>query len=254
MKHRQTTKVYIASVEALDAPELYAAAYCIVSPARREKTDRLHFPKDRKLSLGAELLFRYALRQNAQNFSRKTAACPDFRSEKNSILPADCAAFRAGSELPLIYGDCGKPALAGGGLFFNLSHAGSYAMCALSDGEVGCDLEEIRRADTAIAERFFSEEENDDIRAALTEEEQKKCFTRIWTRRESYGKLLGKGLITDDRSGESGSRFPALPKEPEVYFTEYDALPDYAVCICTAMPGPTDFVECRMEDVLKSML
>ena len=55
--------LYAADVSVLSEPQLYAAAYTAVSPARREKTDRYYFAQDRYLSLGAELLLYHALRE-----------------------------------------------------------------------------------------------------------------------------------------------------------------------------------------------
>lgn len=60
---------------------------------------------------------------------------------------------RALSPLPeMVYGEQGKPAFsAGTPLWFNLSHSGDTIALLLSDeGEVGCDIEVIRRAITGV--------------------------------------------------------------------------------------------------------
>ena len=41
----------------------------------------------------------------------------------------------------LKYGEYGKPYLASGDLFFNLSHCGDMVVCAVCDREVGVDIQ-----------------------------------------------------------------------------------------------------------------
>ena len=43
----------------------------------------------------------------------------------------------------LKYGEYGKPYLASGDLFFNLSHCGDMVVCAVCDREVGVDIQRI---------------------------------------------------------------------------------------------------------------
>ncbi len=65
---------------------------------------------------------------------------------------------------------------------FSLSHSGGYALCALSDGPVGADIEAVRPR----RERLF--------RAALSEGERAafsgswEDFFRLWTLKESWVK------------------------------------------------------------------
>lgn len=94
------------------------------------------------------------------------------------------------------YGKRGKPALTGHALRFNLSHSHGKAAYVLSSRrEVGIDLERIRPVERAerIAERLFSPDELEALRA-LDGEEREKEFFRAWTRREAHGKASGQGL------------------------------------------------------------
>ena len=43
--------------------------------------------------------------------------------------------------------------------FYNISHSGDYAICAVSDSEVGVDIQKIRKPDMRIAKRYFTEDE-----------------------------------------------------------------------------------------------
>jgi 4'-phosphopantetheinyl transferase len=93
------------------------------------------------------------------------------------------------------YGPSGKPALVGlvDSPAFNLAHSGNWGVCAVvSRGEVGVDVETINPGlDYAnLAQRFFSETENQWLRAC-PEPRRLRCFYRIWTRKEAW--LKGKG-------------------------------------------------------------
>ena len=43
--------------------------------------------------------------------------------------------------LDISCGKDGKPELVGSGIFFNLSHSGNYAACAVSDSPIGLDIQ-----------------------------------------------------------------------------------------------------------------
>jgi 4'-phosphopantetheinyl transferase len=76
---------------------------------------------------------------------------------------------------------------------FNLSHSGSWMVCALDQYPVGIDVELIKTIDLKIAKRFFPKEESEEL---LSKEESKRTdfFFTLWTLKESYMKATGKGL------------------------------------------------------------
>lgn len=84
----------------------------------------------------------------------------------------------------------GKPYLAHGGLYFNLSHSGDYAALVLSDEEVGVDIEKLEPPKIAVAKRFFSKPEYDWLA------KHPMNFYELWVLKESYVKALGTGLTT----------------------------------------------------------
>ena len=127
----------------------------------------------------------------------------------------------------------GKPALANHSPF-NITHAGDYAVLALSKEAVGVDLERFRPLDwQRIAERFFHPEE----RAYLAHSpEPEKDFFRIWTLKESYLKAEGTGFSVSPAS------FAILPSDESsaIFFGETNyrferltAFPDYCLSVCT---------------------
>ena len=202
--------LYAASVAPLADTERYAAAYAAVSPARREKTDCFRFEKDRCLSLGAELLLRYAL--HAEGLG----------------------------EVPMLF-DCGaqgKPRFKGSGVFFNLSHSGEYVVCALALYEVGCDVEQITPINLNIARRFFFRSEYDDITAQTTQEARNDLFFRYWTLKESFMKVTGLGmkLPLDAFEIVRGADIAVRQSVDErpYSFAEFDDLIGYKCALCAA--------------------
>ncbi len=98
-------------------------------------------------------------------------------------------------EYCIALGEHGKPYLAGMGepFYFNISHSGDYVVCAVSDQEIGIDIERIGRARMEVARRFFHPEE---IRVlqALPEGQQTDAFFSYWSVKESFLKYTGTGL------------------------------------------------------------
>lgn len=98
------------------------------------------------------------------------------------------------------YGPHGKPnldpELMHGGLTFNLSHSGEFALVAVGrEREVGVDVEKVRpEIDLErIARRYFSPAEVEGL-FILPTSLQLAAFYRCWTRKEAYIKARGGGL------------------------------------------------------------
>lgn len=88
----------------------------------------------------------------------------------------------------------GKPFLQGYEDFhFNISHSGKYVACAVSNQPIGIDIEIVNPIDLAFANRFFVKDEIQYILNGNPEYLQQRFYS-IWTRKEAYIKLCGKGL------------------------------------------------------------
>lgn len=153
-------RIVWAGVDALE-PE---AALPLLSDYRRRSLARLKDPRARRESAGAELLLLHALRE---------------------LRPA------LRPPLDIRTGENGKPCLADGGLSFSLSHSGGRALCALSDRELGADIQARRSFDQRLARRFFAPEE---LAYILAAPDRDGAFTQVWALKESYAKALGLGL------------------------------------------------------------
>jgi 4'-phosphopantetheinyl transferase len=109
------------------------------------------------------------------------------RSALRSVLAEITGA--PASELLFDFGEHGKPSLRGAaGIEFNLSHAGDWAMIAVSRGvPVGIDIERLRsRVDIAALLRRLGEA---DI------PEGAEAQLQAWTRREARSKARGGALF-----------------------------------------------------------
>ena len=101
------------------------------------------------------------------------------------------------------YGAKGKPFLKKNlepDLSFNLSHAGIWAVLALSkDSEIGIDIEYIdpQLDYEKLATHFFSPPERDRL-MQYPPERQRRGFYRIWTEKEALLKCLGTGFSPQD--------------------------------------------------------
>ncbi len=158
------TKVYVGNTACLKDARLFGELYQTVSPDRQRKIDAFLFEKDKRLSLAAELILQKGL--SDAGISRYT----------------------------LEYGAFGKPYIRGENVHFNLSHSGNMVMCAISDQEVGCDVEKVTDVELEIAKRFFFSTEYDAIAAAKSALARRELFFRYWTLKESFMKATGLGM------------------------------------------------------------
>ena len=75
-------------------------------------------------------------------------------------------------------------------IHFNISHCHQGVACALADRPVGVDIEEIRYHGQ-VAEKVLNSNELEQVNSAADPAEK---FAEFWTRKESFVKLIGKGL------------------------------------------------------------
>ncbi|SDB29188.1 4'-phosphopantetheinyl transferase [Ruminococcaceae bacterium FB2012] len=86
----------------------------------------------------------------------------------------------------------GKPFLPDHpGVHFNLSHSVSGCVCALSDREVGIDIQDIAQVRENVLRLVCCESE---LAAIAASDDPDREFTRIWCMKEAYLKMLGTGI------------------------------------------------------------
>lgn len=99
------------------------------------------------------------------------------------------------SVLPEIsFGECGKPFFpAYPFIHFNISHCDKAVACIISNKRVGIDVETINPFDKELAQYICSPQE---LESVMNHPDQALAFTILWTKKESFCKLTGKGLNT----------------------------------------------------------
>lgn len=117
---------------------------------------------------------------------------------------------------------------------FNITHAGDYAILALSSQAVGVDLERIRPIDwQKISARFFHPAE----RAYLAESADPASeFFHIWTLKESYLKAEGLGFSISPVSFAilpEGENTAHLQQESFYQFACFRPFPGYCLSVCS---------------------
>ena len=104
-------------------------------------------------------------------------------------------------EIRYSYGKYGKPYLKDyPALHIGLSHSGAFAVLAVSDEEVGIDVQMVRPLRDGVIRRTLSRTEYKRYEQMPTPQEKQDWFFRCWCAKESYAKLTGKGLLGEFRA------------------------------------------------------
>lgn len=143
-----------------------AKAYRYLSDERKEKVNSFRFDRDKRLSAGAYLLLMKLLEE-------ESVSQPMFETGKYG------KAYISNHE----------------DIYFNLSHSRSLIACAISDMEVGVDVEyNDPEIDLDIAKHYFFNTEYESIMKSETPSDE---FFRYWVLKESYMKYTGLGFNLD---------------------------------------------------------
>lgn len=86
----------------------------------------------------------------------------------------------------------GKPYLKNINIFFNISHSFDYVITAISNNEIGIDIEKIRKTPLNIINQFATEKEKAYILSTNNNIEER--IFKIYTLKEAYFKMLGTNL------------------------------------------------------------
>ena len=164
-------KLYYAKITNLYDEKCFEEKIKQVKEKRQVRIFEYCQKKDRCRSLAASLLLKMAL--------EREGICYD----------EDCFAQKTG----------GKPyLLLQSGLFFSLAHAQEMAVCVIADQEVGVDVERKDRLTgkkeeqkLKIAKKMLTPEE---WKLWKKEEYRTETLISIWTKKESYVKMTGRGL------------------------------------------------------------
>ncbi len=204
------TEVYVFDLSEAVLPESVGA---LLPPWRRERWERLRHAPARRASLGAGLLYAWAMVRRG--------------------VPADA---------PVTLLPAGKPVLAGReDVYFSLSHSGPYALCAVSGRPVGADVQAPRTVKPTVARRFHPAEQ-----AWLAEQaDWEESFFRLWTRKEAWVKAMsGERMLALDETD-------VIHPPAGMRFRDY-SLPGACAAVCAAedIAGPVFVTEREMTEAL----
>lgn len=80
------------------------------------------------------------------------------------------------------YSDYGKPYIVEHhDIHYNISHSGSWVLCAIGGVPLGIDVEFMKDKKIDITGRVFSKEENDFINSQFPENNKIRAFHKLWT-------------------------------------------------------------------------
>lgn len=161
------TEVYLMRVNKL-SDGCFQKMISPVGDSKRESLLRYKAVEKRDESLTAEILMRAVLchRMNTDN-----------------------------KMLEFCVSDKGKPYLKSGNIFFNVSHTKGFVAVAVSEFNIGIDIELVKDIDPKFCGRFCSEGEQAYI--ISNGQLNKTRFFEVWTRKEAIVKQSGAGLSMD---------------------------------------------------------
>ena len=135
------------------------------------------------------------------------------REQRHAMVTQKAKEHFGNPDVEVVYGNRGKPSVKGiDKKYVSVTTTGAVMVVVFSDKPVGIDGEYLGRFNDnanhdylAIAERFFTEEEAEYVRA---NDSDAVAFAKVWVRKEAYSKYTGKGLADfSNFSVTDGERF-----------------------------------------------
>ena len=199
-------------------PSLFERLLNCVGPEKKERLKRFYHREDTLRGLFADLLSRHMIMQ-------KTGLNNE--------------------EIFFTTNEYGKPFLKDReDLQFNLSHSGIWVVGVIDHQVVGIDVERIQEIDLDISKNYFSPDEHEDL---MSKADKFDYFFTLWALKESYIKILGKGL--SHPLNAFSIKFSS-PEEiiinvegqriKDIFFRQYDIDKAYKMAVCAAhdhIPG-----------------
>lgn len=218
-------KVYYMKVFPFLEEDTFCACLNKIETKRKEKILRISGEEEKGRSLAAGCLLHYGL-------------CREL-----DLSPADTKAFL------IDYGAEGKPFLMEyPEIHFNLSHSGEYVCCAFAREPIGADIQKITAVKKGIAERFFTEEDNKRL-LKCRDGEREELFFRMWSIKESYikltGKGIGRGLDSFEINWQKRAIYEKYKENEAAFFEEKRDFYGYSFCVCFKRPDE----EIRWEEI-----
>ena len=169
-------KYYWANIKLVENQQIFDILYDEMNEQRRSKILRCKNVLDKRRSLLAGVLLKYALEKEGLSYK----------------------------DIEFVKSENGKPSISGTlNLHFSLTHSGEYVGCLIGEIPVGLDMESIERPVftpgkesrmEALVHKCLSSSE---LEYFKNTDDKKRLFLEFWTKKESYSKAIGKGLQMD---------------------------------------------------------
>ena len=179
---RDVVTVAATSTEGISTAELDALTERLSEPERR-RASGLHLEPRQSFVLGRVLL--------RATVARRAGVAPD--------------------DVTVVVEPSGRPVLAAplNGFSVSISHSGSIVVVGVANRPLGVDVEWVRHSERfpQVAARVCSPRELRRI-GRLEEPARERAFLTVWSRKEAYGKAIGRGIAFPMRSvtvGPAGS-------------------------------------------------
>ncbi|MBQ2967332.1 MAG: 4'-phosphopantetheinyl transferase superfamily protein [Clostridia bacterium] len=148
-----------------------------MSPMRRQKVLKALRDTDKKMTLAGEFLARQMI-------------------ETHFGIPFD--------KMEISETEKGKPFVLDFPLYFSISHSGDMVAVAISDTEIGIDIQKCRPVSVNLVKRVCKANELSYVLGKMPEKEplsdvQMERFFEIWTAKEAYFKCIGTGITRFQR-------------------------------------------------------
>ena len=135
----------------------------------------------------------------------------------------------------------GKPIIVGKNVHFNISHSKNSVVCALSDSEIGVDIEYIGEIRDSVLRKCFTEKEVQRVQT-------KADFYKYWTLKESYLKAVGTGIDRrlDHIEFDIGDSICCFDDGSAVPYRFYsDIIGEYVLAVCARAEIDASSVEVK---------
>lgn len=207
-------KIFYFNITPLRNKNIFAEKVKEVSPERLAKIERLKKQDDKFRCLGAGLLINYV---------------KDIFHIEDDIMIAKN----------------GKPHFTKAKMSFNISHSGNYVVIAVSDYNIGIDIQRMEKRNSLIAEKNFCASECAYINENDNYEIKRQRFHEIWTIKEAYLKNIGIGLrkplnsFEIDLSGKS----PKIIDNPGYAILQMKLDSMYVMAVCADIRDKEFFIQ-----------
>lgn len=169
----------------LKEESVYKKAISYVDRARAARLDSMRQESSKVQSLAAGLLLSFAV-ENYLSDKAEQGICQVSVPQVLDIL-ANKDILKIGQH-SIAKTELGKPYFADcPDMHFNLSHSGDYVVCAISDEEIGVDIQK------------WKEPVKESMEKRVLHEKEQGFFFDIWAAKEAYCKCTGEGLAKDMR-------------------------------------------------------